>query len=340
MSPSAAAPSPPSPPPLPPPPPSCLSRSLFFLVSRYRLALFVAPLSAAVVGARAAVWQSPSSGFATLSAQLEPSVVSGFISAAIFVTALLVSGVMADYKEAERFPCELEAAFSSLYAQARHASRLKSFDAAPALVALHGLLLTAARYFDSSATYVEAAAALAAHEDALMLELDSRGAAGTASAQLAALRAKLARAHIVRETSFLPPAYTLVDSLVAIVVLLLVLTRQASDVTGYVNAAVFSFLFFYLGALVRDIDDPLDYHGRFHERCVLTEARRQMQARYALADANSVDFSLLFVDFARLLRADLRARGVDVEALARAPPPPPALAPPPQPPSLDKQAAL
>ena len=301
------------------------SRLLFFFLSRFRIAMYVLPLSAAVAGVRAAIWLPASSDFAALP-WLEPSVVSGFIAAAIFVMALLVSGVMSDYKETERFPCDLEALFTSLLALTRHGARLRRFDAAPALAALHAMLLTTARFLDASATYGQVCAALAAHEEVLLWELDTRGAAGAATAHLAGLRGKIARAHIVRRTSFLLTAYTLTDSLVIIVVALLVLTHQTSAVTGYVNTFIFSYLFFYLGALVRDIDDPLGYGGNHNERCLLAEARLHMPARHALTDANSVDFSILFVDFACRLRAELRARGVDVDALARAPLPPSAAA--------------
>ena len=186
--------------------------------------------------------------------------------------ALLVSGVMSDYKETERFPCDLEALFTSLLALTRHGARLRRFDAAPALAALHAMLLTTAQFLDASATYGQVCAALAAHEEVLLWELDTRGAAGAATAHLAGLRGKIARAHIVRRTSFLLTAYTLTDSLVIIVVTLLVLTHQTSAVTGYVNTFIFSYLFFDLGALVRDIDDPLGYGGNHNERCLLAEA--------------------------------------------------------------------
>jgi hypothetical protein len=285
-----------------------------FFLARFWLAAFVIPLGLLATGIRAAIW-SPSSGFAALPA-LEPSVVSGFISAAIFVMALLVNGVLADFKESEKMPCELESYFTSLYAQARHGSRLKGFDAAPALSSLHGMLLAAARMLDGGgAAYDGALAAFSACEDAFMLELDSRGAVGSCAMHLTNARGRLARAHVVRESSFLLPAYTLTDGLVAVVVVLLVLTRQASEVTGFVNCFVFTSLFLFLSALVRDVDNPLDYHGD-NERNLRAEVRLPPQRCGHFRASTSVDFSILFVNFGRRLRADLRARGVDVDAAA------------------------
>ena len=264
--------------------------SLHFFVARLWLAAVVIPLGLLATGIRAAIW-SPSSGFPALPA-LEPSVVSGFISAAIFVMALLVNGVLADFKETEKMPCELESYFTSLHAQARHGSRLKGFDAAPALAALHGLLLAAARMLDGggSASYDSALAAFSACEDAFMLELDSRGAVGSCAMHLTNARGRLARAHVVRESSFLLPAYTLTDGLVAVVVVLLVLTRQASEVTGFVNCFVFTCLFFFLSALVRDVDNPLDYDDGENERNLRAEARLPPQRCGHCRASTSVDF--------------------------------------------------
>ena len=127
-----------------------------------------------VVGIRAAVWTAPDSTFRLLPT-LDPTVLSSFIAAAIFVIALLLNGVMADFKESERAPGEIESSLTSLHAQTRHGSRFKKFDPQPALRALHRILLALARFLDGSIAYSAALEEFSQGEDALLFELDSRG---------------------------------------------------------------------------------------------------------------------------------------------------------------------
>ena len=75
------------------------SHHAFPFIARARLLFAAIPLALIVVGVRAATWLAPESTFRLLPS-LDPSVLSSFIAAAIFVIALLLNGVMADYKGA------------------------------------------------------------------------------------------------------------------------------------------------------------------------------------------------------------------------------------------------
>ena len=125
----------------------------------------------------------------------------------------------------------------------------------------------------------------------------------------------MSRINVIRETSFLPAAYMLADGLVALVLALLITSKNASAETGYVNAAVFSCLFLYLSLLIRDIDDPLNYEEKQNERTL--EAGRPFQPTLsgAYATASSIDFSTVFVSFGARLHRDMSAKGVNVAAV-------------------------
>lgn len=267
-----------------------------------------------VVGIRAAAWTAPNSAFRQLPS-LDPTVLSTFIAAAIFVIALLLNGVMADYKESEKLPVEIEALFTSLHAQARHGSRLKGFDPLPSLRAIHSMLHALARFLDDTCKYDAALEEFSQSEDALMYELDSKGAVGTTATHLYNLRSKFSRINVIRETSFLPAAYMLADGLVSLVLALLITTKNASPETGYVNAAVFSCLFLYLSLLIRDIDDPFGYMDKQNERALSEERPVQPTLSGAFVTASSIDFSTVFVTFGARLHRDLSAKGINVSAV-------------------------
>ena len=224
------------------------------------------------------------------------------------------------WKEAEKLPCEVEALFTSLHAQSRHAAKLKKMDIVPALTAIHGMLLSWARFLDTTWTYEQALSALSMNEDALFFELDSHGSTGSCAMHLANIRAKMARLHVIRGTSFFLPAYTLSDGIVSIVLGLLV-TSKVGQATGYVNAFVFSCLFIYLGLLVRDIDNPFGYPQAHNERNLRKRKSIPMPFRAAIIDGSSIDFSILFVSFGLRLQEALSEHKVDEDALYSLAPP-------------------
>jgi hypothetical protein len=64
--------------------------------------------------------------------------------------AILLNGVMSDFKESEKVPGELESAFSAILAFVTLQSKLKKYLPLAALQALHVMVHTAARLVDGT----------------------------------------------------------------------------------------------------------------------------------------------------------------------------------------------
>jgi hypothetical protein len=100
---------------------SSVRAAFVFVVARWRVALVSLPVAAVCGGVRYAIWK-PNSQLPNPLASgwfVDSSVLTGFISASIFVLAILVNGIMADYKESERIPGEIESALQALLARKR-----------------------------------------------------------------------------------------------------------------------------------------------------------------------------------------------------------------------------
>ena len=82
------------------------------------------------------------------------------------------------------------------------------------------------------------------------------------------------------------------------------------------NASVFSFLFIYLGLLVRDLDDPFGYPPGFLERCLDEVRWLPLSVTSTMTDASSIDFSILVVSFNSMLNAELQRIGEPVLRIA------------------------
>ena len=90
--------------PVPPPPPRReLRDGVLFALARWRLAITAAPFVVVSAYIRHAVWLPASAGGAGGPGfNLDTSTTSGFIGAAVFVMAILLNGVMSDFKESEK----------------------------------------------------------------------------------------------------------------------------------------------------------------------------------------------------------------------------------------------
>ena len=96
---------------------------------------------------------------------VDASVVSSFLGASIFVLAIVLGGVMQDYKESEKIPSEIESQFQFLLTHLQYMmadTEAKALPYRPAenpahrcAIVLHQLLEVVALYLDQAETPVE-----------------------------------------------------------------------------------------------------------------------------------------------------------------------------------------
>lgn len=75
-----------------------------------------------------------------------------------------------------------------------------------------------------------------------------------------AMRKQLTRAYSISRNNFIQPAYTLLKSILFIVMSLMLITKFKSTVADYLVTSAITFLFCYLYLLIRGLDDPFDIH--------------------------------------------------------------------------------
>ena len=162
---------------------------------------------------------------------------------------------MTDFEESEKLPNDIETMLQLLLAHILSSSMYKQFDALPALRALQVLLLTIAKQVDGTESSGAASHLLRNSEVTFILALEQSGifVPTLVWPQMLGLRQRLQRLHVIRDTSFLLPIYTLFDTLTLLVFVLLLGTEFASPVAGYLTTGVFAFLYVYMALLVRDL---------------------------------------------------------------------------------------
>lgn len=184
------------------------------------------------------------------------------VGAAVFIIGFLLSGVLSDYKEADRIPGELRTALESIYEDCRLFARQHaefSLDAVRqnilALVASFREALKDRGKCDLRSVLV--------HVDALsetFVDMEIGGAPPNYIVRLktdqSVLRRLLFRITHIQRIQFVPSVHVLVQSLVfAIVSLLLFLKTEGSPESALIFGAL-SYMFIYSLYLVNTLEQP------------------------------------------------------------------------------------
>jgi hypothetical protein len=219
---------------------------LSLAILRWQIVLHALPFAFVTVVFRFAAWNDWIPAF--FAVHIDSNCITLAITASTFVCTFLLNGALADFKEAEKVPGDLEVAFQNIFAALQsHAAVQPSFSLYRPLVMLRDCLDAVISTLDDSVRYRISSSKLRAAEVALTSNVtESKGPASTISSNLGVIRSKMSRVEVIARTSFLLPAYALFDTITVLLSALLVLYTASSPEVGYVTAGLFSFLFNYM----------------------------------------------------------------------------------------------
>lgn len=190
---------------------------------------------------------------------------SGLIAANVFLLGFLISGVLIDYKEAERLPGDLAASLHSLFDELATIYRdTRAPVARESIEHLLILITTLKNWFYKKQ-----------HTDELMTELSnlnrfldglqSPGASGAIARikqEQSAIRKTLIRIRTIRGTFFVPSGYAIAEATNISVIVALWLTKIAELWESLFFVGLIAFLTTYMLALIRRLDNPFDYYSK------------------------------------------------------------------------------
>lgn len=224
---------------------------------RRALLIQTLPWVLAIVGAKLVIerlgWE-----FISVS-PLHTSVVAG----AIFIVGMVLAGTMSDYKESERLPTEIAAAMEGIYREGAYVkARDPRFDLARLADRLahipHALRDDLVRGTQGTIARVE-------RLTESFLEMEQLGVPPNYIVRLkqeqALIIRNLMRVSYVQRIAFLPSAYTLVETILALLIGLLLFTRVDTPLTDAILLAFLSLIFLYILRLLRVLDTPFRHKG-------------------------------------------------------------------------------
>lgn len=192
---------------------------------------------------------------------LEFSDLAPILTGAALISGLMLSGVLADYKESEKLPSSAAGGLAWI-----------EDNAIGAVAAGQPLDLAAVRtqilvVCDTIDAFLTGRASLAEFFTAIgrLNTLTALPAGGDSHFTVAMLdgarntRGAISRIATIRDTSFIQTGYVLLDLLVGSSMVLLLVAHFKSTMSQYLIIAFVSLTYIYLLRLIRDLDNPFDY---------------------------------------------------------------------------------
>jgi predicted membrane chloride channel (bestrophin family) len=193
------------------------------------------------------------------------SVISSLISGVIFTMAILLSGVMTDFKESEKIPGELAASIKSLHKDLELLEPMSEKEAGAALVHLKSLIGVIINQFESNKWKQSEIGETIERIDA---EIRHMAVKNMAPAYIVKMRNELNnlerlsnRVDTIEETDFLPAAYKLSQTAIALVVIILLFSIVDPYFIGMFIVFAVAFLVFGILMLIKDMDNPFETGG-------------------------------------------------------------------------------
>lgn len=224
---------------------------------KWKLMLTTLPFVIAVTGLKAII----EFGF-KFNGVVEFADVGVVLTGAVFLTGFLLAGTMADYKESEKIPGNVANSLETLEEYfILAASQQPSLDRKELQQQVLGLTDSIRGWLIKKLTTAQVFEAFV-HMNATIVRVEKAGAgyhASKAVSQALSLRRNVSRMDVISRTGFLPPAYALLEVLLAVILGLMMVAKFKSPVATYVLVPFFALVNIYMLRLIRDIDDPFDY---------------------------------------------------------------------------------
>ena len=192
------------------------------------------------------------------------AILGSMISADIFLLGFMLTGVLTDYKEAERIPDEIAVSVEAIFDQCFTTyKRTKDKHCLEFIQTLFAFIKLLKKWFTKRIHTREIMYALNNfNEHILKIEsLTSPTFIGRIKKENSNLRRQLLRAYSIREKQFLGASHTIILLSLAFVLVNLVLTKYADTFEAMFYVFGFSAIFIFVVKLIYDLDNPFDYYS-------------------------------------------------------------------------------
>ncbi len=224
---------------------------------KWKLAFIVGVLAVVLAAIKLAI------GFYSLEFISVSPLLLSVVGGIIFILGFVLSCTISDFRDSEKIPVEIVNSLESIYEDGLCAKKQKKkFD-------ISRLKKNIARIIDDFEHDMENGAKKAMDSTASIsesiIEMDNLGISASYGSRIKSeqsnVRKHIMRAYQIKETSFIPAAYAILEILVGGIVVLMLFATIGSFYESILLTGIVSFFLIYMVLLIKDIDDPFEKDG-------------------------------------------------------------------------------
>jgi hypothetical protein len=185
------------------------------------------------------------------------------IAGATFICSFLLSGLIADYKEAEKIPSEIRSSLENIFEEAVLFKRIKSdFNLNEMKLSIRKVVQSFFKGVSHEAGHMNLKPCIDSIDDLShnFIKMEKLGMLPNYLVRLKTeqgnVRKSVLRVFHMQRTQFLPSAYFLAESIVGLIVFLLLFIKTEGSPESMILFGFISYMFIYITRLIREIEQP------------------------------------------------------------------------------------
>ena len=195
------------------------------------------------------------------------SLFTAIVAGAIFLIGFILAGTMADYKESEKIPSEIATSLESMLQEGIFVKNTKpKFNLEKYKQRLLNIVQTFRQDLSKNGKQKKTTQALAELTDSTT-EMDDLGVSpnyvSRVKVEQANVNKHVLRAFQIKETSFIPAAYAIVEVISAFMIIGLMLLKLDPFIESLIILSIVVYIFLYMIIFIKDLDDPFEGHGSY-----------------------------------------------------------------------------
>jgi len=198
------------------------------------------------------------------------------VGGTIFILGFILSGTISDFKESERIPVEVANSLRNIYEEGISAKKKnKKFN----LDKFKKSILNVIEGFEQDLRN-GARKSVEAIAEMDLSEMEKFGASSISriKSEQSNVRKHCLRSYQIKETSFIPAAYAILEILAAGIIIMLLFTKIGTVYEAIFLTGMVTFFIIYMISLIKDIDDPFEADGSADvDMFLIKELKKELQ---------------------------------------------------------------
>lgn len=192
---------------------------------------------------------------------------STLVAANVFLLGFLISGVLPDYKEAEKLPAEIAAALGTIIDECRALYGDKKIPEARLCIAhTQKVAQVLIEWFNEETKTRQVMTQLSAYAE-LFVGLEAHTQANfivRLKQEVSSIRKMVLRIRNIRQVPFAGPAYAVAELFTTLVIISVLVVDIGDALPSVLITGSITYVLCYMIALINDLDNPFHYNGNPH----------------------------------------------------------------------------